>query len=353
MCNYIGKVDVLDNETAVVEAIDDAEEDVTADCDKIQSNINNSNNHEYVAAVDNYDVNVSGAADDNLHEIAVELLQTMDVEENGAQVGNFDKENIPLATVVIDDKPSTTRKLNPSEEISCWHESVNELPNHVQIDLAYLRELKLRESVPVAWCVQNHEVHCLESFVPAFLTRINAHLWEITDKDNLEMAQLDWDGDKGVENLMGIYIQHPSQNFMNYFQTHPSTAALSSTMSQDQQEVSPHRAGLRKRASGKLELRAKSMKVVAMKKGVSKVFEVGEVVLVPLANVHKAKVDAQNLTGVIVKININRMLAQVVVKSGLLKQWYSYHKLTRVVGKGNNIRFAGGISRMGADEGDF
>ncbi len=154
------------------------------------------------------------------------------------------------------------------------------------------------------------------------------------------MSQLDWDGDKGVKNLMGIYIQHPSQNFITYFQTHPSTAALSSTMSQDQHKVSPHRAGLRKRAAGKLELCAKSMKVVAMKKGVGKVFEVGEVVLVPLHNVDKAKVDAQNLTGVIVKIDINRMLAWVVVKSGLLKQQHSYHKLTCVAGKGYNIELS-------------
>ncbi len=211
----------------------------------------------------------------------------------------------------------------------------------MQIDLAYLRESKLRESVPAVWCVQNHDVHCLELFVPAFLTRISAHLWEITDKDDLEMAQLDWDGDKGVENLMGIYVQHPLQNFINYFQTCPSTAALSSTMSQDHHEVSPHCAVLRKRAAGKLELRAKSMKVVAMKKGVGKVFEVGEVVLVPLEDVDKAKVDAQNLTGVIVEIDTNKMLARVVVKLGLLKQWYSYHKLTRVVGKGNNIELLG------------
>ncbi len=101
-----------------------------------------------MAAVVNYNVNGSGAVDDNLDEITVELLQMMDVEENGA-----DEENIPLATVVMDDEPSTTRKSNCSEEISCWHESVNDLPNDVQIDLAYLRELKLRESVPVAWCV--------------------------------------------------------------------------------------------------------------------------------------------------------------------------------------------------------
>ncbi len=124
----------------------------------------------------------------------------------------------------------------------------------------------------------------MESFVPAFLTRMSAHLWEITDEDDLEIAQLDWDGDKGVENLMGIYIQHPSQNFINYFQTHPSTAVLSSIMSQDQHEVSPYCAGLRKHAAGKLELRAKSMKAVAMKKSVGKIFEVGEVALVPLGH---------------------------------------------------------------------
>jgi hypothetical protein len=140
---------------------------------------------------------------------------------------------------------------------------------------------------------------------------------------------------------MGIYIQHPLQNFINYFQTHLSTAALSSTMSQDQHKVSPHCAGLRKSAAKKLELRAKSMKEVAMKKGVGKVFEVREVVLVPLANIDKAKVDAQNLTGDIAEIDINRMLTRVVVKSGLLKQWYSYHKLTCIAGKANNIELLG------------
>jgi hypothetical protein len=140
---------------------------------------------------------------------------------------------------------------------------------------------------------------------------------------------------------MGIYVQHPLQIFIDYFQTHPSTAALSSTMSQDQHKLSPHCAGLRKHADGKLELRAKSIKMVAMKKSVGKVYEFEEVVLVPLANVDKAKVDAQNFTGIIVKIDTNRMLARVVVKFGLLKQWYSCHKLTRVVGKGNNIELLG------------
>ncbi len=235
VCNYVRKVEVLDNNTAVVEAIDDAEEAKTADNDKIQANTNNRDNNKFVVAVDNSDdINVTGAADNNLDEIAVEILQTMDEEENGAQVGNSDKENVLLARVVMDDEPRTTKKSTPSEEISRWHKSVNKLPDDVQIDLAFLRELKLQESVPVAWCVENHEVHCLGLFVPAILTRISAHLWEIADEDNLEMSQSDWDGDKGVENLMGIYTQHSLQNFIHYFKTCPSTAALSLTMSQDQ-----------------------------------------------------------------------------------------------------------------------
>jgi hypothetical protein len=74
VCNYVGKVDILDNETAVVEAIDNAEEAKMADYDEIQANTNNSKINKYVAAVDNYNVNGSGAADDNLDEISVELL---------------------------------------------------------------------------------------------------------------------------------------------------------------------------------------------------------------------------------------------------------------------------------------
>jgi hypothetical protein len=49
----------------------------------------------------------------------VEILQLMDEEENGAQVGNIDEENFPLAMVVMDEEPRTTKKSTPLEEISC------------------------------------------------------------------------------------------------------------------------------------------------------------------------------------------------------------------------------------------
>jgi hypothetical protein len=98
VCDYIGKVDVLDNNTAVVEAIDNAEEAKTANNNEIQASTKNSDNHKCVAAADNFNnISGSGVVDDNLDEIAVELLQMME------------EENFPLATVVMDHEPPTPK----------------------------------------------------------------------------------------------------------------------------------------------------------------------------------------------------------------------------------------------------
>ncbi len=143
MRNCVRKVDVLVNDTAVVEAIDNVEEAKTADNDKIQANTNNSDKNKFVAGVDNFDnINITRVADGNLDEIAVEILQMIDEEENSAQEGNSNEENFPLATVVMDEELRTTKKSTPSEEVSRWHKSVNKLPDDLQIDLAFLKELK-------------------------------------------------------------------------------------------------------------------------------------------------------------------------------------------------------------------
>ncbi len=85
------------------------------------------------------------------------------------------------------------------------------------------------------------------------------------------------------------------------------------------------------------------MKLATIEKmgGHGKVFVVGEVVRAPVAEVDKATVKYSNLTGVIAKVNLPRMKAGAVVKAGLLKPWYDYHKLSRVSGPGNNISLLG------------
>jgi hypothetical protein len=167
----------------------------------------------------------------------------------------------------------------------------------------------------------------------------------VTDEDDVEMFALEWDGDEGVRNLVECtYIQFPSKKYIDYFRSIAPTAAVSNALSKaDTHEVSPNRGVLRKRAADLLEKKAKKMREDAIDKmgGVGKIFFIGEVVRVPVANVDKAKVDNSNLTGVLVKINAVRMKARVVVKSGLLKPWYDYHKLSHVRAPENNIKLLG------------
>ena len=64
-------------------------------------------------------------------------------------------------------------------------------------------------------------------------------------------------------------------------------------------------------------------------------------ITIPVMLLQHFNVDNSNLTGVIVEINAVRMKAWVVVKAGLLKPWYNYHKLSRVRAPGNTIKLLG------------
>jgi hypothetical protein len=64
--------------------------------------------------------------------------------------------------------------------------------------------------------------------------------------------------------------------------------------------------------------------------------EIGDVVQVPLVQQDRSKVDAGNLTRVVVNINNTFGICQVAVKTGVLRPWYVYHKLCVVTGAGNN-----------------
>ena len=113
--------------------------------------------------------------------------------------------------------------------MTAWHCAVNELPEDLVIGLEYMSNLKLHESVPIAWCVNTNQVCKMQSFVPAFLTRVTKHMWEVTDVDDLIIQNLDWKGGKGIENMMGIYIQHPVKRLMEFFKLVEPLSTLTDT----------------------------------------------------------------------------------------------------------------------------
>ncbi len=64
--------------------------------------------------------------------------------------------------------------------------------------------------------------------------------------------------------------------------------------------------------------------------------KLGDVVLVPLDNVDRTKVDGASLVGVIVSINKEKSTCRVVVKNGLLHRAYVFHALGAVPKSSNN-----------------
>ncbi len=63
----------------------------------------------------------------------------------------------------------------------------------------------------------------------------------------------------------------------------------------------------------------------------------GDVVLVPLDDVDRTKVDGGNLCGVVVSVNKLNLSCRVAVAQGLLHRAYAYHALKLLPTASNNI----------------
>ena len=218
-----------------------------------------------------------------------------------------------------------------------WQVLVSELD--ATVDQEYLQRTKLGEKVPIAYCTNVKDITAVTSFVPAILVRVSTKKWELMDENDDEMEQLEWDGDDGICNMLGMYIRHPDKEFCEYFQS-MKRASDDTQMVDD--SMTPRRKEMRKRAHEKMVKASESMKKRAREQsGGEKVCEVGEVVLVPVSDMDRSKVDPANLLGVIVQVDKTRSSARVAVKTGLLKNWYAYHRLGHVKGDGNNVELNG------------
>jgi hypothetical protein len=89
-----------------------------------------------------------------------------------------------------------------------WQVMMFDLGNTI-IDCNYLQNMPIRQSIPVAWCLDPKKVLDTQSFVSATLVKISKTTWELINKNDDKMDQLFWDGNKGVNNLFGIYIKQP------------------------------------------------------------------------------------------------------------------------------------------------
>ena len=102
-------------------------------------------------------------------------------------------------------------------------------------------------------------------------------------------------------------------------------------------DVSPYRQILRKKAAENVQKKADSVKATVLKKSPSLVFKLGDVVLIPLDDVDRTKVDGANLVGVVVLMSKLKSTCRVAVKHEVLKRAYVYHVLRPVPKASNNL----------------
>lgn len=267
-----------------------------------------------------------------------ELFPENNAENNGipdSLMTAWNDQNICGAIDAQNPSESPKKKSTNDSELTEWQTMTYEHTDSV-IDVRYLHKMRIRSSVAVQWCIDTANIMSAKSFIAAFLVKISKSIWELMDDKGELLQQLDWDGDEGITNLFGTYLQQPNEAFCEYYETQLSENKAETFF------VSPTRDSLRKRAGENMEKAASSMKKKALEKyGNEKVCEVGEIVHVRLKNEDKAKVDSGNLTGVIVQVNKGRSQVRVAVKCGLLKSWYAYHRLGRVSGKSNDVALNG------------
>jgi len=301
--------------------------------------------------------------DSPMGEVARDLFaaaSTSGTQTNNTQSDSDSNDNLTLNQLgqhapQINNNFTTTG----DEEFTAWQVLRSEFSDTAVVDCDYLQKMKLKDKVPIAFCMNESNIMRKESFIPAILVRVSKKQWELmNENDDHVMEQMEWDGDHGIANMVGMYIKHADKEFCDYFQSLTNAFACNATAEEsieltprrsarnhagiEKDEITPRRGELRKRAHDKLSKAASSMKKRAAKEaGNDKLCEVGEVVHVPLKDMDKTKVDTGTLTGVIVQVDKSRSQARVAVRTGLLKSWYVYHRLGRITGNGNDVQLNG------------
>jgi hypothetical protein len=92
------------------------------------------------------------------------------------------------------EKIKASKTIDVEDIVSRWESTLLDIPDDFHLDQLQ-HFVRLRQSVPVAWCINHCDNTAVESFVPAYLTRISNSQWEVNDKDDLVMQHLDYEGD--------------------------------------------------------------------------------------------------------------------------------------------------------------
>jgi translation initiation factor IF-1 len=127
-----------------------------------------------------------------------------------------------------------------------------------------------------------------------------------------------------------MYYKYPSTMFVDSFCARLEMVAEET----EAHAVSPRRHDLRNRAAENMAKTAGSIRSKLLAKSPKLLIKKGDVVLVPLDDIDRTKVDGGNLSGVVVSVNKLNSSCRVAVAQGLLHRAYALKLLPEA---SNNI----------------
>jgi hypothetical protein len=214
-----------------------------------------------------------------------------------------------------------------------WLELINERDGPITLDK--MRRASINSVFTIIYNTNNKDILDIANWVPCILRKVCKEQFEILDRNEEDKLDedLDWDGDDGLLASWNMYYKNSTIEFVNSIQLELEET----TNNMETHDVSPKRGSLCKTAAENVQKKADSVRAVVLKKSPSQVFKTANVVLVPLNNVDRTKVDGANLAGVVVSISKLASMCRVAVKQGLLNRAYAYHVLKPVPEGSNNL----------------
>ena len=221
------------------------------------------------------------------------------------------------------------------EESGSWVGVVrNRNSNEVTND--ELSRAVLLATFPCIWCIDDKDFENPLKWKRAFLRKVTADEWEVLDEWKDELLDIiHWDGDEGLNTMWGFYAKTPTPADVDAARRE---AKANDTKKQEEDaalDLSPKRKAERANATENQRKQAKKMATRAKKADGGGDIKAGDVVLIPVSDADRGKLDTGNIKAVVVEV-ANNDYYRVACKQGLLQTLYAYHRLTRVTGPSND-----------------
>ena len=253
-----------------------------------------------------------------------------------AVLSNHEENPISPPTTPNDSEQGRSKTAEGTHVSNRWLELFEERDEHDRpVSLPEIQNSNLRMMFPIIYCINNKDITVDENWAPCILIKVRKDQYEVLDVNgDIKVDEdIEWEGDNGLSCTWSMYHKYPSTTFVDSYRTRLEIVAEET----EAQAVSPRRHNLRNKAGENMTKTANSIRSKLLTKSPQMLIKRGDVVLVPLDDVDRTKVDGGNLCGVVVSVNKLNSTCRVAVAQGLLHRAYVYHALKLVPEASNNI----------------